>query len=72
MLLGRAFDNVDLVHKVLSSLIEDWQPKVTVIKESLNMGMLTNQELYGNLEEHELELKDTRKMVMTRRRKLLL
>ena len=27
MLLGRTFDNVDLVYKVLRSLTKEWQPK---------------------------------------------
>ena len=61
MLLGRTFDNANLVHMVLKSLIKDWQPKVTAIKESLKMGMPTIQELYGNLEEHELEFKRFKK-----------
>ena len=33
MLLGRTFDNTDLVHKVLRPLIEDWKPKVRVFKD---------------------------------------
>ena len=57
MLLGKTFDNANLVHKVLRSLIEEWHAKVTTIKESLKMGIPIIQELYGNLEEHELELK---------------
>ena len=61
MLVNRTFGYEDLVHKVLRSLIEDWQPKVTQIKESLKMGMLTIQELYGNLKEHKLELKRYKK-----------
>ena len=62
MLLGRTFDNEDLVHMVLRSLIEDWQPKVIAIKESLNMGIPTIQELYGNLKGHELKLKRYKKI----------
>ena len=31
MLLGRTFDNADLAHKILRSLIKEWQPKVTTI-----------------------------------------
>ena len=54
MLLGRTFDNANLVHKILRSLTEEWQPKVTVIKESLKMGMPIIQGLYKNLEEYEL------------------
>ena len=61
MLLKRTFDNVNLVHKILRSLIVEWQPKVTIIIESLKMGMPTIQELYGNLIEHELELKRYKK-----------
>ena len=49
MLLSRTFDNVDLVHKVLRSLTKEWQPKVTTIKESLEIRMSTIQKLYGNL-----------------------
>ena len=57
MLLGyRSFDNADLMHKVLRSLTKEWQPKVIAIKVSLKIGMPTIQELYGNPEEHELEL----------------
>ena len=56
MLFGKQFDNADLVHKVLRSLTKEWY-----LKESLKMGMLTIQELYGNLEEHELELNWYRK-----------
>ena len=57
MLLGRTFDNADLVHKVLRALIEEWQPKVIEINEYWKIGMPTIQELYRNLEEHKLELK---------------
>ena len=45
----------------MSQLTKEWLPKVTAIKESLKMGMPTIQELYGNLEEYELELKRYRK-----------
>ena len=38
-ILGRKFENADLVHKVLRSLTIEWQPKITAIKESLKMGM---------------------------------
>ena len=56
-ILGRKFDNADLVHKVLRSLTIEWQPKITAIKESMKMGVPTLQELFGNLEDHEMELK---------------
>ena len=61
ILLGRTFDNANLVHKVLRSLINEWYPKVTIIKKSLKIGMLTIQELYGTWEEHDLELKRYKK-----------
>ena len=57
MLLGKTFDNVDLVHKILRSLTKEWEPKVIIIKESLKIQMPIIQELYGNLREHELKLK---------------
>ena len=41
MLLGRSFDNADLVHKILRSLVKEWQPKDIAIKESLKMGIQT-------------------------------
>ena len=71
MLLSRTFDNIDVVHKVLRSLTEEWQPKVTAIKESLKMGMPAIQGLYGNLEEHELELKRYKKNGDDKRKKSL-
>ena len=71
MLLGRTFDNVDLVHKVLRSLTEEWQPKVTTIKESLKMEMQTIQELYGNIKEHGLELKRYKRNGDDKRKKTL-
>ena len=55
MLLGRTFDNANLVHKILQFLIEEWQSKAIVIKESLKREMPTIQELYGNLMEPKLE-----------------
>ena len=56
-ILGRKFDNADLVHKVLHSLTIEWQPKIITIKESMKMGVPSLQELFGNLEDHEMELK---------------
>ena len=48
-LLSKTFNNINLVHKVLRSLKEEWQSKVIVIKESLKMGIPNIEELYGNL-----------------------
>ena len=70
ILLGKTFDNVNLVHKVLRSLIEEWQPKVIDIKESLKIGMAIIQELYGNLKELELELKRYKRMEKIKGRNL--
>ena len=41
--------------------------QIIAIKESLKMGMSTIQELYGNLKEHELELKDIKRIEMKRK-----
>ena len=71
MLLGRTFDNVDLVHKGLRSLTEEWQPKVIAINDFFKMTMPTIQELYGNLEEHELELKRYKRNKDNKRKKSL-
>ena len=57
VLLGRSFDNIDMVHKLLMPLMNEWQLKVTTINESLKMQMPTIQMLYGNPEEQELEVK---------------
>ena len=57
MTLGNTFDNVDLVHRILRSMIKEKQPKVISIKESLEMGVPTIQYLYENQEEHKLDLK---------------
>ena len=70
-ILGRRFENADLIHKVLRSLTIDWQPKITAIKESLKMGMPSLQELFGNLEEHEMELKRFSKNDEDRRKRSL-
>ena len=70
-ILGKKFDNADLVHKVLRSLTIEWQPKITAIKESMKIGMPTLQELFGNLEDHELELKRYSKNDEEKRRKSL-
>ena len=51
-ILGRKFENAELIHKILRSLTIDWQSKIIAIKESLKMGMPILQELSGNLEEH--------------------
>ena len=69
--ISRTFDNANIVHKVLRSLIEEWQPKVTTIKEFLKIRMPTIQELYRNLEEHELDLKRYKKNGDDKRKKSL-
>ena len=38
-ILGRKFDNVDFVHKVLSSLTIEWQHKTIIVKEFMKIGI---------------------------------
>ena len=71
MILSKTFDNENLVYKVLRPLTKEWHLKVTLIKESLKMGMLTIQELYGNLEKHELKLKRYKRNEYNKRKKTL-
>ena len=56
-ILGKKIENANLIHKVLRSLTIEWQPKIIAIKASLKIGMPSLQELFGNLEKHEMELK---------------
>ena len=54
--LGKTFDNIDLINKVLRCLSRSWQPKVTAIAESKNLDSMDLATLFGKLQEHELEL----------------
>jgi len=55
--LGKVFDKEALNIKVLKCLDRSWQPKVTVISESIDLSNLSTAALFGKLMEHELELK---------------
>ncbi|XP_074289477.1 uncharacterized protein LOC141614630 [Silene latifolia] len=54
--LGRNLESEDMVRKILRSLTETWQPKVTAIEEAKNLSTLTLNELMGSLMAHELTL----------------
>ncbi|XP_074311771.1 uncharacterized protein LOC141647472 [Silene latifolia] len=54
--LGRNFESEDMVCKILRSLPETWQPKVTAIEEAKDLSILTLNELMGSLMAHELTL----------------
>ncbi|XP_074266866.1 uncharacterized protein LOC141590156 [Silene latifolia] len=54
--LGRKFESEDIVRKILRSLTEKWQPKVTAIEEAKDLSSLSYQELLGSLMAHELTL----------------
>ncbi|XP_074305570.1 uncharacterized protein LOC141640789 [Silene latifolia] len=54
--LGRNFESEDMVRKILRSLTETWQPKVTAIEEAKDLSTLTLNELMGSLMAHELTL----------------
>ena len=55
--LGRTYSNSDLVEKVLRSLPDKWDPKVTVIQEAKDLNNLSLEELLGSLITHELTMK---------------
>ena len=54
--LGRNYTNADLVQKVLRSLPDKWDPKVTAIQEAKDLNNLPLDELMGSLITHELTL----------------
>ncbi|KAK9673099.1 hypothetical protein RND81_12G146000 [Saponaria officinalis] len=54
--LGRKLDTEDLVRKILRSLTDRWQPKVTAIEEAKDLSKLSYQELLGSLMAHEMSL----------------
>ncbi|XP_074271461.1 uncharacterized protein LOC141595396 [Silene latifolia] len=53
--LGREFESEDIVRKILRSLSDKWQPKVTAI-EAKDLSKLSLNELMGSLMAHELSL----------------
>ena len=54
--LGRNYSNADLVQKILRSLPDKWDPKVTAIQEAKDLNTLPLDELMGSLITHELTL----------------
>ena len=54
--LGRNYSNADLVQKILRSLPDRWDPKVTAIQEAKDLNNLPLDELMGSLITHELTL----------------
>jgi len=56
MSLGKTVDKEDLNIKILKCLDRIWQPKVTAISESKDITLMFVASLFGNLEEHELEI----------------
>ena len=55
--LGRVYSNSDLVDKVLRSLPDKWDSKVTAIQEAKDLNSLPLEELLGSLITHELTIK---------------
>jgi len=54
--LGKKNSNQDCTNKILRCMTREWQPKVTTIKESQNLNVLSMITLFGNLKEHEHEI----------------
>ena len=54
--LGRVYSNADLVQKILRSLPDKWDPKVTAIQEAKDLNTLPLDELLGSLITHELTM----------------
>ncbi|XP_074293123.1 uncharacterized protein LOC141620050 [Silene latifolia] len=54
--LGREFESEDIVRKILRSLSDKWQRKVTAIEEAKDLSKLSLNELMGSLMAHELSL----------------
>jgi len=54
--LGKIFPNEDLINKVLRCLSREWQSKVTAITESRDLNNMSLATLFGDLQEHEMEL----------------
>jgi IS30 family transposase len=52
----KRFQNENLISKVLRCLNRNWQPKVTAIAESRDLGTMSLATLFGKLQENELEL----------------
>jgi len=54
--LGKDISNQDFTNKILRCMTREWQPKVTAIKESQNLNVLSMITLFGKLKENEHEI----------------
>jgi len=54
--LSKTISNQDCTNKILRCMIKEWQPKVTAIKESQNLNVLSMITFFGKLKEHEHEI----------------
>ena len=54
--LGKDISNQDCTNKILRCMTREWQPKVTSIKESQNLNVLSIITIFGKLKEHEYEI----------------
>ncbi|XP_073222408.1 uncharacterized protein [Cicer arietinum] len=54
--LGKVIDNEQQISKVMRCLTREWQPKITAIAESKDLGSMSIATLFGKLREHEMEL----------------
>jgi len=54
--LGKDISNQDFTNKILRCMTREWQPKVTTIKESQNLNVLSMITLFGKLKENEHEI----------------
>ena len=54
--LGKTISSQDCTNKISRCMTKEWQPKVTAIKESKNLNVLSMITLFGKLKEHEHEI----------------
>ena len=59
--LGEIYDQPKIVRKILSSLTEDFRPKVTAITKSKDVDSIHVDELVRSLQSYELDLPKTSK-----------
>ena len=59
--LGEIYDQPKIVRKILSSLTEDFRPKVTAIAKSKDVDSIHVDELVRSLQSYELDLPKTSK-----------
>ena len=56
--LGKFYTNGELVRKILRSLPNEWEAKVTAIQEAKDLTKLGIEKLLGSLITHELSMMD--------------